>query len=343
MLLMIALPFVAAEESTAADTTAEKTNEIAATSETAAEQSGDASSTAGEPEVDEATKKEMKIANSPFGAEVRLLQLEKVISRSILQGNEAIEALKKAGKDTTSLQATLTELEDLRTEVQNADPKAEDAVVIFVDLKQDAKDLVNEFRTKVKSLVSADEVKELRQKIKAKIKEADASALQDINGKIKAQMHAYNTDRLKQMFEALGIKNDELLQKFANGEATQADVMSEIKAKLKSLPKEQRKETMQKLKEAGLKQNISMKSMLEKVRLNHLQRRENRLTKRLERAGKIHDEGLKAEITGKLQEKMKEVGSRQARAENRMHDKEKKEQNERDSNKGNEGNEGEGQ
>jgi hypothetical protein len=73
-------------------------------------------------EINEETQKEIEIMSDHLGAQIRLLQLEKAITKNIAKGNEVIAALKEADINTTILEAILAELELVKEEVQSADP-----------------------------------------------------------------------------------------------------------------------------------------------------------------------------------------------------------------------------
>ena len=271
MLLMVIsiVPFALAEEDNeGSEASAEETE---AEDGAESEQENESGET-GEADNDEETETQIELMNKGIGAEVRLLQLEKVITRNILKAEEVISAVTKKGGDASELEALKAELEAVKEEVQALDPEAEDAVQNFVDLKSDAIDLSKQFRDKAKELLSKEDAAALR----IRLKEIDREELKNINEEIKNKVREFNVEQLKKTYEILGIEDTSLIDQYANGEATLKDIRAQIKEQLQSMSEEERKTAISKLKEAGVKRVVTAKAAIEKVKLKALERKEAR-------------------------------------------------------------------
>ncbi|MFH1332734.1 MAG: hypothetical protein ABIH53_00665 [archaeon] len=216
---------------------------------------------------------EAEIMGTQYGAEVRLLQLEKAITLNIERGREVIAE----AEDPTELEAILAELEALLTEVQNADPAAEDAVQTFVDLKKDARDLCKQFRDAAKPLIPEEKQEQLREKIRK-------MEHKELKEKIKAKIRAFNSHKMQNFYGVLGLEED-IVEKIINGEITAKEAKEQMKEKLKSMTKEERKEAYQQLKEQRIAAEVAAKAKVAKAKENFLERQQNRIKERLEKAG----------------------------------------------------------
>ena len=96
--------------------------------------------------LEDETEEEVEIMGYSYGAEIRLLQLEKSITKNLLKGEMIVDVLKILEYNTTYLETILFEMELVLGEVQAADPEANNSVEVFIDLKSDAKNLTIQFR-----------------------------------------------------------------------------------------------------------------------------------------------------------------------------------------------------
>lgn len=276
MVLVIGMPLSLAEEE-------------ATTTET--------SDTTTEDVVDETTAEEIKVMSNGIGAEIRLLQLEKRITRNILVGNEVIAAVEEAGEETSELEAIISEMELLKKEVQEADPTAEDAAKIYVDLKSDAIDLSQQFREKANDLLGEQE----RVQIRERVREMSNDEITGLQEKIQNRIRTYNTEQVKSMFEIAGITDEALLAKVENGEATKAEIKEALRTALQGMDKDEKKAAMIEMKEQGIKRNVFQMNAVEQARLNNAVRKEERLTNRLNKLGNAEDK-----VQERLQERIQE-------------------------------------
>ncbi len=257
-------------------------------------------------ETDEETQTELETMNTAYGAEVRLLQLEKSVTRNILMGQEVVGVLKAPEKNTSELEAILSEMKLLKDEITAADPKAEDAVQIFVDLKSDARALSKDFREKARTLLTAEDIA----KIKAKKAEIEKEKLKDLIDKIKDKIKKQNMEHFRAVFGTLGIQDQELLTKFQNGTITKDGLRDTIKERMKAMNQEERKATFAELKESKVKQRVFGSAIMEKVRLNNVVRKETRLTNRL---NELQDSDMKEKLQTQIQTRISNLAERKDR------------------------------
>lgn len=242
----------------------------------------DNSSETDEGEIDEETQEEIKAMDSQYGAEVRLLQLESAIARNIERGNEVIAKAKELEKDTSDLEAIITEMESLKKEVAAANPAAEDAVQIFVDLKKDAIDLSKQFRDAAREIIPSGEANRLKERIKNE----NIGEQIKLKERIRERLKEFNAQRLGAMFQKMNIEGQELIEKIRNGEITAREVKAQTMEKFKSMTNEERRNAFAAVKEATVKRTVAARAKADKVKMNYIDRKEIRLTARLENFNK---------------------------------------------------------
>lgn len=255
--------------------------------------------------VDATTIEEVKVMHNGQGAEVRLLQLEKRITRNILVGQEVIAAVEETGNDTSELEAIVSEMELLKKEVQEADPTAEDAAKIYVDLKADAIDLSQQFREKATALIGEQE----RTRLREKAKDMDNEDIKGLEEKIRNKIRAYNAEQVKSMFGILGITDEALIAKVENGEATKAEIKEALRTSLQGMDKDSKKAAMIEMKEQGIKRNVFQMNAVEQAKLNHIDRKQERLTNRLNKLGDAEDK-VQERMQERMQERIDGLGGR---------------------------------
>lgn len=252
------------------------------------------------------TEKELHAMDSLHGATMRLLQLEKSIDRNIAQGKKVIEVLGNS-TNTTDLSAIVAEMEALKDEVHKADPEAADAVQKFVDLKSDARDLAKQFRDKVRGLLTEEQKKLVR-----KAKHAEEKELE---GKIKEQLRAFNSERMRDLLKASGLDDEVLLAKIKSGEITAKEVQELMKDKIKAMDKQHKKDLQKSLKELKIKQAVAAKAKAEEMKMGSMQRKEGRLQERLKN---LEQKGMKLENMEKYtQMRLKQLEDAKDRLEDR--------------------------
>ena len=252
-----------------------------------------------EEEVDEETQEEVEAMTTLNGAEMRLLQLEKSITRNIEHGKEVIAKVQEDGGDSTDLELIIERLEALLVEVQAVDSAAEDAVSTFVDLKKDAIGLSKEFRDAARGILK-DKAEVLRNRLRSMKQSQKQQKLQE---RIREKARKHNAENLADTLEKLGFENkDELLEQLKNAEATIKDIRAKIQEKIKEMTPEEKKEAFSSIKKKGAERADATKARINNFKKNVIQRKETRTDARFEKLqGKL--EGKKLELLKKQREK----------------------------------------
>ena len=226
--------------------------------------------------IDEETEEETElITESNFGATVRLLQLEKSVTKSYLIGQETIKVLSEKGEDVSELESILAEIEVLKDEVSALDPSSETAVDDFVNIKRDIKDLVKQFKKIASPLLSAEDKQAIRDAIK------DNEELTELNQRIRNALRELNANRVGKALDRMGVEDPELIEKIESGEATPAEIKAALKAAYKGLSPEEKKKAREKIKNALKERKETRNRVVEKVKMEHLAVRKLRLENRL--------------------------------------------------------------
>lgn len=223
--------------------------------------------------VDANTLEEVKLIASPYGAEVRLIQLEKSITKNILVGAKVIEIIEKNHSefDLTDAESKLNELEALLEEVKEYSLEEKDRNTIvsdFVAMKKEAVTLTQEFRTLTKNALESEDIVE----VKDAIKELDLKELNNINQAIKNAIRTHNAERTQTMLEILGIENPELIQSIIDGNTTKQEVKDTIKEAFSDLNAQERIRVRAEIRETINKRIISEKSLIQQAKTKGLQR-----------------------------------------------------------------------
>jgi hypothetical protein len=231
-----------------------------------------------EVEIDEETFEETEIMNCSVGAEIRLLQLEKAIIKNIFLGNETISVLSELDYDTTLLEAILAELEFLLLDVQAADPNATDAVQVFVDLKSDAKDLTEEFRDSLSTMLDDGTLEELRERIRL----MTCEQVQNLSKKIENRIRTYNRNQLHRLYGSIGLVSNSFLDRYEKGNISKEEVKSQIRNMLKNMTKEKRYQIFSELKTNGIRTRIQSMICVQNTTNNFTLRKQLRIQHRLQ-------------------------------------------------------------
>ena len=267
-------------------------------------------------ELDEETEEEIEAMDNQYGAEVRLLQLELAIAKNIGKGNDVIAKAQELEKDVSELEAIIGEMEALKEEVIAADPAAEDAVQTFVDLKKDARDLSKEFREKAREIIPPSEANKLRERLKEKM----MAKLDDLKEKITEKRMQFNARRLGALFRKMNIKNEELIKKLKAGEITVKEVKTQTREQFKAMSPEERRNAFTAAKEAGVKRAVEARAKADGVMLRYIERKETRITNRLDKLKGIKKEGSFKKYS---EQRLQKIEQAKTRVESRI---EKREQ-----------------
>jgi len=249
---------------------------------------------------DEETLEEISIMNYKFGAEVRLLQLEKVLTRNIMMGEKIIEILLELEVEISELELILTEMNFLKDEIQSANPNSEDALEQFVDMKNESINLTKEFRVTLHNLLDEETIETLREQMKDFFKEE----MQILREQIRNMIRNFNRDRLHSIYEVIGLVDEELLEQYEDGEVTIDEVKERLREYFDNLTKEERRELFAELKMNNIRRLIHAKAAFEDASEFAQERKEARWNNRLLRINEIEDPHLRGQMNNRIRGRM---------------------------------------
>lgn len=240
-----------------------------------------------ESDIDDDTEEEIEIMNNTLGAEIRLLQLEKAITKNLLKGERAVAVLKAMEYNTTELDAILEEMRLLLEEVQAANASANDSVQQFVDLKSDAKKLTTEFREAIKKLLSDEKIRELKEQIR----EIVGEALQNYSKKIQNRIKQFNRNQIHRLYGIIGVANESLADAYQDGNITMEETKSQISKMINMMTKEKKNQIFSELKKEKIDKKNYANEEAGDAMLNFEEREQNRSQNRSDKAKNENNNG----------------------------------------------------
>jgi len=250
-------------------------------------------------EAEDTQQDEVKIMKDQLGAQIRLLQLEKSITKNIIKGEEVVSVLKESEYDTLELETILAELELLKGEVQSADSNLTNATQIFVDLKSDAVELTKDFREALKELLDEKTIEELRERIREMVCEQ----VQNLSQQIQNRIRQFNRNQLHKIYEIIEETDSSLIDGYQNGNVTREQVKQQISKKINEMTKEKRYQVFSEIKEDQIRERIRARVCVENATENFQERKEIRLTNRLRSAQNIDDDQIRTETEQRMKDR----------------------------------------
>jgi len=254
-----------------------------------------------EVKINDETQKQVEIMNVSLGSEIRLLQLEKSITKNIIKGEEVVSILKDLGYNTTYLEVILAEFEFLKGEVIDADPNSTDAVQIFVDLKHDAVNLTKDFRDALVELLDEDTIEQLR----GRIREMICEQVQNLSSKIQNKIKQYNRNQLHKLYQIMGENGNSFLNKYQNGNLTMEQVKQQVGKMVNQMTKEKRYEIFSQLKQNNIQKKIQAKVCVQNATAGFQTREESRLKNRLQKSENMPNDPINEEMQERIRNRLK--------------------------------------
>lgn len=204
---------------------------------------------------DDVNESELVPFISQHGAEVRFLQLEKVIDRNVVFAEKIIPYLNET--DAENAENLTLELEALKGEVSsvNTSLNSTELVEIYVALKEEAVKISTELRILADTLTE-EEKDEIREDARAEVQEK----MEGYANRIQQKKQQYYTERVEHVFQKMNYNNSELLQRVREGQVNYGQIRSAVAQGLKNLSLEERKEIQEDIREAKVRQNILRKN-----------------------------------------------------------------------------------
>jgi hypothetical protein len=262
------------------------------------------------------TEREIEDFEEGLGAQMRLLQLERALTRASLHADQVIAALDNQSANTTGLKGIAAELDimiaqvrETREDVAGGAVTNEEAAAVFVAIKKDARDLVKEFRDAARPVIrDAD-----RERLKASLERIDRERLKAITDDIEKARRELIADRVRESFQNAGIPVDEeLLERIRSGEDSAREIRREVRERVKDelegKSAEERREAAAKLREEAARRRVQALAALDRVE-DDLGDREERLRERIRIADEKGDDRLREKLEWRV-EKFDEQGRR---------------------------------
>lgn len=213
--------------------------------------------------------KEVEIMHTPYGATVRLLQLEKNIIRNILHGEYILNAIKK--NNITLNETTETRLNEIINELKNINEKIaeeikninktnpEDAVSHFVEWKSEAINLTKEFKMIVSDIRKMNFVE-----IKEELKKIKNREIEKLEKEIDLAVKELNKERVQKILEITNLSKEDLMKQIKEGNLTATEMKKLINDKFRDINKTGKKAFLDKLKEEREKIELLKQEALNK-------------------------------------------------------------------------------
>ncbi len=245
-------------------------------------------------------ERETKSMLSPYGAEVRLLQLEKSITRNILIGDLVIKVINTNHSDanTTEAENTLNAMEMLLEDIKSTPTEGDKNVLVqtFVEQKKEARTLTADFKNQTKSLITPQDRNELMRQIS----QIDRNQLANINNAIKGTVRNFNAQRMRDQFDLMGFNDNNLIGRIQNGDLNLGEARKEILNEFKDLNSMEKKRIASKMKNDSIKKIIENKQMIQKARETLKDKLMNNIQKRFENLNQwIEKKALDANTNGR--------------------------------------------
>ena len=215
-----------------------------------------------------------------------------------------ISVLNETEYNTTDLEAILAELKLLLEEVQSTDANSTNATQIFVDLKSDAIEITKDFRDTLKELIDGQTLEQLRERIKQFVCEQ----VQNLTTRIQNGIRQYNRNQLHRVYNILGEKNESLLNNYQNCTVTMAQVKNQIYKIVNQMSKEKRYNIFSQIKQYKIQSEIQSRICVQNATEGFKERKENRLTNRLQYSDDVFDNAVGKEMENRIRNRMNEDG-----------------------------------
>ena len=217
-----------------------------------------------ESEIDSETENEIQIMHTfQYGAKVRLLQLKRSLGIKIFEAQTVIDYMKNNSiGNTTKLELILSQLKALNESVSEiSTTNKTQAIQSFVDIKLQAKKIINEFRIEAIKYLNENDKKSLR----AIFVKIDKNKLKELKNKLRDEKRELLKEQTRKLLQRMGENNTALIQGIQNGTysaekarkilrkkytAVKAVEKSKIRKKLEEQRKEIQKDKVKVLKEA---------------------------------------------------------------------------------------------
>lgn len=202
--------------------------------------------------------------NNPMGARVRLMQLEKRITKNYLVGQQVILVIQKNHEetDTNELELLNEKLNALKSEVtlltQKALPSGE-AATEYVSIKKEAITITQEFRTITQTILTDED----KQEIAEKVKEIQSIALNDLDKKIKGMARSYNAQQINAFMKQAGLENNSFTEQIQTGQLTKTQIRERLMQHYTDLNEAMQQKIIKQTQQNTTRKNVAQKALIQ--------------------------------------------------------------------------------
>ncbi|MFH0875925.1 MAG: hypothetical protein V1859_08355 [archaeon] len=191
---------------------------------------------------------DIEAMDSGNGRELRLLQLEKHVTKNILYGEHVIEQIDALDINfsTAALADVVAQLKDVNEDIKDLlDGTLDDASTEkFVELKKSAINLTKEFRDLVKAGLTIAQ----RQMIRDAVDKSDFSEIENLNNQIRQAARDLNKEKVIALLTKMNVTDAGLLERIEAGNITVNELKDVLKGYYKELKKDHKERFEEKIK-----------------------------------------------------------------------------------------------
>jgi hypothetical protein len=210
---------------------------------------------------DNETEHEIGIMNNSLGARIRLLQLEKALLTNVLKGAMTVQVLKELNVSTDALEAILANLSDVLDAVRAADPAANNSVEIFVELKNESRNLTKQFRDTLRLLLDDETIAMIRKQLR----NVTSDELQNCSMRLRHWIRHFNGNQLYRLYGIIGETNNTLLEQYLNGNLTLNQTKFQLHRMINQMTKEKQHMIFSVVKEENIKKKIHAHAVMDNM------------------------------------------------------------------------------
>ncbi len=268
--------------------------------------------------VDEEIIEETGIMHTPYGAIVRLLQLEKSVLNQKLNAEEVVNEIESTNPNvsTENLTVIISEMELLLEEIQNTNTTGQSITTLtqdYVDMRQEAGELVREFRIEASQYLNESH----RRSMRVRFAGVNRSEVAEITNEIIEYKREFNAERVSIFLEEMGAQNQTLLEMIKNGEIPLGVVKSRISQRVRSMSVAMRRNTLGRVKQV-LAQNKNVRNA---VVINALRNfntiRTRRVQERLQKINQTSGNDVREKVLNKINKRIEDLQQKREEIMNR--------------------------
>lgn len=234
-----------------------------------------------ETEIDNETEKEIQTIHAfQHGANVRILQLKRSLRIKIFEAQTVINYMKNNSiGNTTKLEILLSQLKALNESISNiSTTNKTEAIKSFVDIKLQAKRIINEFRVEAGKYLNEENKKSLR----ALFVKIERDKLKELRNELIKEKRELLKEQAKKLLQRIGRNDTTIIQGIQNGTYSAEQIREILRKKYLKIKAANKSRIKEKLEE--------QEKEIQKERIEALKEAQKNLQERLKEAKKKRDE-----------------------------------------------------